>query len=77
MLAPHPPMPRSAAKAPVSTLTLDAGLQAGLEALARDRAALGPSVSVAFIAVDDGTGEMLARVGSAGFSMTAAPAGST
>ncbi|KWV54342.1 penicillin-binding protein 1C [Bradyrhizobium macuxiense] len=51
--------------APVIKLTLDATLQKNLEALARDRAiAQGPDVSVAIIAVDNATGDVLARVGS-------------
>jgi penicillin-binding protein 1C len=50
---------------PVITLTLDAGLQQSLEALARDRAtALGPTISVAILAVDNASGDVLARVGS-------------
>jgi penicillin-binding protein 1C len=50
---------------PVIRLTLDAYLQKVLEALARDRAlAQGPNISVAIIAVDNETGEVLARVGS-------------
>lgn len=50
---------------PVIKLTLDAPLQKNLEALARDRAiALGPDISVAIIAVDNETGDVLARVGS-------------
>ena len=50
---------------PVIALTLDAGLQKLLEALARDRAvALGPNISVAIIAVDNASGDVLARVGS-------------
>ncbi|THD46283.1 MAG: penicillin-binding protein 1C [Bradyrhizobium sp.] len=50
---------------PVIALTLDGGLQKVLEALARDRAvALGPSISIAIIAVDNATGDVLARVGS-------------
>jgi penicillin-binding protein 1C len=50
---------------PVITLTLDASLQQALETLARDRAvALGPNVSIAILAVDDASGEVLARVGS-------------
>ncbi len=49
----------------VIKLTLDAGLQKVLEALARDRAAgLGPNVSVGILAVDNASGEVLARVGS-------------
>jgi penicillin-binding protein 1C len=50
---------------PVIALTLDGGLQKVLEALARDRAvALGPNISIAIIAVDNATGDVLARVGS-------------
>jgi penicillin-binding protein 1C len=50
---------------PVIKLTLDAGLQKVLEALARDRAvALGSNISVALIAVDNESGDVLARVGS-------------
>ena len=51
--------------APVIRLTLDSSLQKVLEALARDRAiALGPNISVAIIAVDNESGDVLARVGS-------------
>ena len=51
--------------AEVIRLTLDAGLQKVLEALARDRAiALGPNISVGIVAVDNASGEVLARVGS-------------
>jgi penicillin-binding protein 1C len=51
--------------APLIRLTLDSGLQKNLEALARDRAiALGPNISVAIIAVDNDSGDVLARVGS-------------
>jgi penicillin-binding protein 1C len=51
--------------APVIQLTLDSSLQKALEALARDRAlALGPNISVALIAVDNESGDVLARVGS-------------
>jgi penicillin-binding protein 1C len=50
---------------PVISLTLDSSLQKLLEALARDRAvALGPDISVAIIAVDNESGDVLARVGS-------------
>src|SRR3954471_9613920 len=49
-------------------LTIDAALQKNLEELARDRArALGPQISVAIIAVDHATGEVLARVASADY----------
>jgi penicillin-binding protein 1C len=46
-------------------LTLDSSLQRTLEALAKDRAtALGPDISVAIVAVDNQSGDVLARVGS-------------
>jgi penicillin-binding protein 1C len=49
----------------VIALTLDASLQKVLEALARDRAiALGPNISLAIIAVDNESGDVLARIGS-------------
>jgi penicillin-binding protein 1C len=51
--------------APVIRLTLDSTLQKNLEALAHDRAiALGPNISVAILAVDNESGDVLARVGS-------------
>ncbi|MFL6838202.1 MAG: penicillin-binding protein 1C, partial [Bradyrhizobium sp.] len=54
--------------APVIRLTLDANLQNVLEALARDRAiAQGPNISVAIIAVDNESGDVLARVGSSDY----------
>jgi penicillin-binding protein 1C len=50
---------------PVIALTLDLGLQKSLEVLARNRAiALGPNISVAILAVDNASGDVLARVGS-------------
>jgi penicillin-binding protein 1C len=50
---------------PVIRLTLDSSLQKVLETLARDRAvALGPNISVGMIAVDNESGDVLARVGS-------------
>jgi penicillin-binding protein 1C len=50
---------------PVIALALDAGLQKVLEALARDRAlALGPELSIGILAVDNESGDVLARVGS-------------
>jgi penicillin-binding protein 1C len=50
---------------PVIRLTLDSSLQKVLEALARDRAlALGQNISVSIIAVDNESGDVLARVGS-------------
>lgn len=49
-------------------LTLDAQVQDGLEAVAREAAAkLGPKLSVAMIMADASTGEILGDVGSAGF----------
>jgi penicillin-binding protein 1C len=54
--------------APVIQLTLDSSLQKTLEALARDRAmAQGPNISVGIIAVDNESGDVLARVGSADY----------
>jgi penicillin-binding protein 1C len=54
--------------APVIKLTLDQNLQKALEPLARDRAiALGPGISVAIIVVDNESGDVLARVGSADY----------
>jgi penicillin-binding protein 1C len=67
ILAPHSTDQAIAAMkdSSVIALTLDAGLQKVLEALARDRAiALGPNISVAIIAVDNATGDVLARIGS-------------
>jgi penicillin-binding protein 1C len=58
----------SSSSSPVVQLTLDARWQASLEDLARERArALGPNISVAILAVDHGSGEVLARVGSADY----------
>src|SRR5438105_4407748 len=54
--------------APLIKLTLDSALQRTLEALARDRAvAQGPNISVAIIAVDNESGDVLARVGSSDY----------
>jgi penicillin-binding protein 1C len=54
--------------APVISLTLDYSLQKNLEALAHDRAiALGPNISVGIIVVDNESGEVLTRVGSADY----------
>src|SRR5215208_3305546 len=70
MLAPH------AADAVVAAapgrsfhrLTIDAALQRNLEEFARERArALRPAISVAIVAVDHATGEVLARVASADY----------
>jgi penicillin-binding protein 1C len=70
ILAPHS---SDAAMATVSDksiirLTLDSSLQKTLETLARDRAiAQGPNISVAIIAVDNESGDVLARVGSSDY----------
>jgi len=67
ILAPHAAdLALAAVKdAPVIHLTLDAGLQKALEALAHDRAlALGPDISIGILAVDNDSGDVLARVGS-------------
>src|SRR5258707_11664341 len=67
ILAPHA-ADAAVAAAPdqrVHRLTIDAALQRNLEELARERArALGPDMSVAILAVDHATGEVLARVAS-------------
>lgn len=69
-LAPHA-ADQAVAAAPgrkLHRLTIDAQLQKNLEELARERArALGPDISVAIIAVDNATGEVLARVASADY----------
>ena len=53
---------------PVVRLTIDAAWQASLETLARERArALGPNISIAILAIDNASGEVLARVGSADY----------
>jgi penicillin-binding protein 1C len=50
---------------PLIRLTLESGIQRALEALARDRAAaLGPNISIAIVAVDNESGDVIARVGS-------------
>ena len=80
ILAPHSSDPAVATvtDTPVVRLTLDSGLQKTLEGLARDRAiAQGPNISVAMIAVDNETGDLMARVGSSDYSTNAAPARST
>ncbi len=70
MLAPHS-ADKVVAEHPqdeVDRLTIDAALQKSLQALARERGqALGPQISVAILAVDNATGEVLARVGSADY----------
>ena len=69
-LAPHA-ADQAVAAAPlqkIHRLTIDAALQRNLEDLARERArALGPDLSVAIIAVDHATGEVLARIASADY----------
>ncbi|EIC22670.1 penicillin-binding protein 1C [Thiorhodovibrio frisius] len=55
--------------APVLQLTLSAPLQQALETLAREHAtALAPSVSLAIMVVEHSSGEVLASVGSAGYT---------
>jgi penicillin-binding protein 1C len=52
----------------VIALTIDANIQKPLEELARERArALGPDMSVAIVAIDNATGEVLARVAGADY----------
>ena len=52
----------------VHRLTIDANFQKTLEDLARDRArALGPEISVAVVAIDNASGEVLARVASSDY----------
>jgi penicillin-binding protein 1C len=70
VLAPHAGDQIVAAESAVRThrLTIDAPLQKTLQDLARERAvALGPTISVAIVAVDNATGEVRARVGSADY----------
>jgi penicillin-binding protein 1C len=70
MLAPHAADAAIAALPDVHEmrLTIDAELQKNLEDLARDRAsALGPEISIAILAVDNASGEVLARVASASY----------
>ena len=67
MLAPHAADDAMAAmpKERLIRLTIDGALQKSLEMLARDRAAsLGPDMSVAIVAIDNDSGEVLARVAS-------------
>jgi penicillin-binding protein 1C len=70
VLAPHA-ADAALAAAPERTvhrLTIEATLQRGLEELARERArSLGPDISVAILAVDNASGEVLARVASADY----------
>ncbi len=70
MLAPHAADQAIAAAGgrKVIALTLDANIQKPLEELARERArTLGPDMSVAIMAVDNATGEVLARVAGADY----------
>jgi len=70
MLAPHAAdqVMANAPDQPVYRLTIDAFLQKNLEDLARERArVLGPAVSVAIVAIDHASGDIVARVGSADY----------
>jgi penicillin-binding protein 1C len=70
VLAPHSAdaVVAAAPNANLHRLTIDGNLQKSLQELARDRArALGPNISVAILAVDQATGEVLARVASADY----------
>jgi penicillin-binding protein 1C len=70
MLAPHA-ADAAVAAAParsIHRLTIDATLQRNLEELARERArSIGSDISVAILAVEHGSGEVLARVASADY----------
>jgi penicillin-binding protein 1C len=58
----------AAPERPLHRLTIDLHLQKSFESLARDRArSLGPDISVAILAIDHATGEVLARVASADY----------
>jgi penicillin-binding protein 1C len=70
MFAPHATEAALAAEpeSKLHRLTIDRSSQERLESLAGERAqALGPGLSVAILMVDNATGEVLARVGSADF----------
>jgi len=70
ILAPHSADAAMATvkETPVIKLTLDANLQRVLEPLAHDRAlALGPNISVGIIVIDNASGDVLARIGSADY----------
>ena len=70
MLAPHSAdqIVSAEPKVRVHRLTIDENLQKSLQELARIRAqAIGPKVSVAILAVDNATGDVLAHVGSADY----------
>jgi penicillin-binding protein 1C len=70
MLAPHA-ADQAVAAAPgrrIHRLTIDAGLQKRLQELARERArSLGPDISVAIVVIENSSGAVLARVGSADY----------
>ena len=69
-LAPHAAEEAVAAdrQAKIIKLSIDAHLQAKLQTLAKESVArLGPKLSAAIVVVDNAAGEILARVGSAGF----------
>jgi penicillin-binding protein 1C len=74
ILAPHA-AGQAVAQSPAERLlrlTIDADLQSNLEQFARDRlrtleATLGPDISLAILAVDNSSGEILAHVGSPAF----------
>lgn len=70
MIAPHA-AEAAVTRAPalrVHRLTIDAFWQSRLEELAREQArAMGPDVSIAILAVDHASGEVLAKVGSADY----------
>lgn len=69
-LAPHlaDVIRRDLPQNPFFQTTLDNKLQKALEVLANDRsAAMEPNVSIAILAIDHATGEVLARVGSANY----------
>lgn len=70
MLAPHVAQEVRDARpeAGVHRTTIDAGLQASMEALAREAAArIGPYLSAAIVVVDNATGEVRAHVGAADY----------
>jgi penicillin-binding protein 1C len=70
MLAPHlaDALVAAVPERNLHRLAIDAALQKNLQELARERArALGPDISVAIVAVDHTSGEVLARVGSADY----------
>ncbi len=70
MLAPHA-ADQAIAAAPgrrIHRLTIDAALQRNLQDLARERArSLGPDISIAIVAIENSSGQVLARVASADY----------